>query len=117
MYSVVVDKETLDTLALEVCYQVSKLEALAKLQQSTDSESVDFEAVQNNLKNLSSLTEIVSQIRGNVSRAETDLDDAHGNINNLESQLKDSVSEQKVEKVKTLSVLGDEVNTSLHLRP
>ncbi len=97
MYSVVVDKETLDTLALEVCYQVSKLEALAKLQQSTDSESVDFEAVQNNLKNLSSLTEIVSQIRGNVSRAETDLDDAHGNINNLESQLKDSVSELKKE--------------------
>mgnify|MGYP000689443852 FL=1 len=97
MYSVVVNKETLDTLALEVCYQVSKLEALAKLQQKTDSENIDFEAIQSNLKNLSSLTEIVSQIRGNVSKAETDLDDAHGNINNLESQLKDSVSELKKE--------------------
>ena len=95
MYSVVVNKETLDTLALEVCYQVSKLEALAKLQQTTDSENIDFEAIQSNLKNLASLTEIVSQIRGNVSKAETDLDDAHGNINNLESQLKDSVSELK----------------------
>ena len=50
MYSVVVNKETLDTLALEVCYQVSKLEALAKLQQKTDSENIDFEAIQNNLK-------------------------------------------------------------------
>ncbi len=97
MYSVVVNKETQDTLALEVCYQVSKLEALAKLQQKTDSENIDFEAIQSNLKNLSSLTEIVSQIRGNVSKAETDLDDAHGNINNLESQLKDSVSELKKE--------------------
>ncbi len=97
MYSVVVNKETLDTLALEVCYQISKLEALAKLQQKTDSENIDFEAIQSNLKNLSSLTEIVSQIRGNVSKAETDLDDAHGNINNLESQLKDSVSELKKE--------------------
>ena len=97
MYSVVVNKETLDTLALEVCYQVSKLEALAKLQQITDSENIDFEAIQSNLKNLASLTEIVSQIRGNVSKAETDLDDAHGNINNLESQLKDSVSELKKE--------------------
>tara|TARA_B100000700_G_scaffold133916_1_gene149619 strand:+ start:109 stop:1374 length:1266 start_codon:yes stop_codon:yes gene_type:complete len=97
MYSVVVNKETLDTLALEVCYQVSKLEALAKLQQTTDSENIDFEAIQSNLKNLASLTEIVSQIRGNVSKAETDLDDAHGNINNLESQLKDSVSELKKE--------------------
>lgn len=97
MYSVVVNKETLDTLALEVCYQVSKLEALAKLQQKTDSENIDFEAIQSNLKNLSSLTEIVSQIRGNVSKAETDLDDAHGNINNLESQLKDSISELKKE--------------------
>ena len=97
MYSVVVNKETLDTLALEVCYQVSKLEALSKLQQTTDSENIDFEAIQSNLKNLASLTEIVSQIRGNVSKAETDLDDAHGNINNLESQLKDSVSELKKE--------------------
>jgi len=97
MYSVVVNKESLDTLALEVCYQVSKLEALAKLQQITDSENIDFEAIQSNLKNLASLTEIVSQIRGNVSKAETDLDDAHGNINNLESQLKDSVSELKKE--------------------
>jgi len=97
MYSVVVNKETLDTLALEVCYQVSKLEALAKLQQTTDNKSFDFEAIQSNLKNLASLTEIVSQIRANVSKAETDLDDAHGNINNLESQLKDSVSELKKE--------------------
>ncbi len=39
----------------------------------------------------------MSQIRANVSKAETDLDDAHGNINNLESQLKDSVSELKKE--------------------
>ena len=68
-----------------------------KLQQTTDSENIDFEAIQSNLKNLASLTEIVSQIRGNVSKAETDLDDAHGNINNLESQLKDSVSELKKE--------------------
>jgi len=73
------------------------LRALAKLQQTTDSENIDFEAIQSNLKNLASLTEIVSQIRGNVSKAETDLDDAHGNINNLESQLKDSVSELKKE--------------------
>jgi len=97
MYSVVVDKDSLDTLALEVCYQVAKLEAISKLQQSSDSESINFEKVLLNLKNLSALTDIVSQIRANISKAETDLDDAHGNINNLENQLKNLVSELKKE--------------------
>ena len=88
MYSVVVNKDNLDTLALEVCYQVAKLEALSKLQKISNTENIDFEKILQNLKNLTMLTEIVSQIRANVSKAETDLVDAHGNINNLESQLK-----------------------------
>ena len=43
------------------------------------------------------LTDIVSQIRGNISRAESDLGDAHSNVNNLEGQLKDSVQTLKKE--------------------
>ena len=59
--------------------------------------NLDFEKILQNLKNLTMLTEIVSQIRANISKAVTDLVDAHGNINNLESQLKNSVSELKKE--------------------
>lgn len=96
-YCVVVDKESLDTLAIEVCYQVSKLEALNRIKHSTNSESLDFEKINKGLKDLTTLTDIVSQIRGNISRAESDLGDAHSNVNNLEGQLKDSVQTLKKE--------------------
>jgi len=85
----------LDTLAIEVCYQVSKLEALNRIKHSTNSESLDFEKINKGLKDLTTLTDIVSQIRGNISRAESDLGDAHSNVNNLEGQLKDSVQTLK----------------------
>jgi hypothetical protein len=96
-YCVVVDKESFDTLAIEVCYQISKIEALNRIKQSTNVESLDFEKINKGLKDLTTLTDIVSQIRGNISRAESDLGDAHKNVNNLEGQLKDSVQTLKKE--------------------
>ena len=56
-----------------------------------------FEKINKGLKDLTTLTDIVSQIRGNISRAESDLGDAHSNVNNLEGQLKDSVQTLKKE--------------------
>ena len=96
-YSVVVDKDTLDTLAIEVCYQISKLEALNKVKQNTDADSLDFDKINESLKELTTLTDIVSQIRGNISKAESDLGDAHSNVNSLETQLKDGVASIKKE--------------------
>ena len=39
----------------------------------------------------------MSQIRGNISKAESDLGDAHSNVNSLETQLKDGVASIKKE--------------------
>ena len=71
--------------------------SLTAVEKYLKSESLDFEKINKGLKDLTTLTDIVSQIRGNISRAESDLGDAHSNVNNLEGQLKDSVQTLKKE--------------------
>ena len=92
-YAVVVNKETFDTTALEVCYQVSRLEALADVRTTKDNkEKIDTEMFNNSLKNLRELVNLIVTIRENMSKAESDISAAKTNVDKLESNLKSNIS-------------------------
>lgn len=92
-YSVVVDKDFPDPTALEVCYQVARIESLNKAKAELNiSKEIDFEEVSQSLKNLMSLTEILINIKNNISKAEADMGDATENVQRLESSLKSGIA-------------------------
>lgn len=86
-YSVVVNKETLDTVALEVCYQISRLEALTLSRQSSSKNKIDFDSVAKALKDLREQINLIVTVRENMSKAESDISDAKRNVNKLEDNL------------------------------
>ena len=86
-YSVVVNKETLDTVALEVCYQISRLEALTLSRQNSSKNKIDFDTVAKSLKDLREQINLIVTVRENMSKAESDISDAKSNVNKLEDNL------------------------------
>jgi hypothetical protein len=86
-YSVVVNKETLDTVALEVCYQISRLEALTLSRQNSSKNKIDFDTVAKALKDLREQINLIVTVRENMSKAESDISDAKSNVNKLEDNL------------------------------
>ena len=87
-YSVVVNKETFDTVALEVCYQVARLEALTQSRTvGKGKNKIDFEKVSKSLKNLREQINLIVTIRENMSKAESDITDARHNVDKLEKNL------------------------------
>lgn len=86
-YCVVVNKETFDTVALEVCYQVARLEALHLSRNNKNEKQISFESVAKSLKELRELVNLIVTIRENMSKAESDISDAKHNINKLEANL------------------------------
>ncbi len=87
-YSVVFDKTNLDMLALEICFQSAKLEALSLTRSKLVSESeIDFEKVGIHLKELRELVDVITAIKQNISRAESGMSDAQNNISTLQVSL------------------------------
>ena len=76
-YAVVVNKETFDTTALEVCYQVSRLEALSNVRSTKDKdEKLDLELFNSSLKNLRELVNHIVTTREDLSKAESNITNA-----------------------------------------
>jgi len=91
-YSVVVNKETLDTVALEVCYQVARLEALSITRTSTTNKNeINFDKANKALKNLREQINLIITIRENMSKAESDITDARHNVDKLEKNLTSNI--------------------------
>jgi len=95
-YSVVVNKETFDTVALEVCYQVARLEALSISRTAkSKKDGIDFVKASKALKNLREQINLIVTIRENMSKAESDITDARHNVDKLEKNLTTNI--QKLE--------------------
>ena len=95
-YSVVVNKETFDTVALEVCYQVARLEALSISRTvKSKKDEIDFVKASKALKNLREQINLIVTIRENMSKAESDITDARHNVDKLEKNLTTNI--QKLE--------------------
>ena len=95
-YSVVVNKETFDTVALEVCYQVARLEALSISRTvKSKKDEIDFVKANKALKNLREQINLIVTIRENMSKAESDMTDARHNVDKLEKNLTSNI--QKLE--------------------
>ncbi len=91
-YSVVVNKETLDTVALEVCYQVARLEALSITRTNTTNKNeINFDKANKALKNLREQINLIITIRENMSKAESDITDARHNVDKLEKNLTSNI--------------------------
>ena len=92
-YAVVVNKETFDTTALEVCYQVSRLEALSNVRSTKDKdEKLDLELFNSSLKNLRELVNHIVTTREDLSKAESNITNARSNIDKLEDGLSTNIS-------------------------
>ena len=92
-YAVVVNKETFDTTALEVCYQVSRLEALSNVRSTKDKdEKLDLELFNSSLKNLRELVNHIVKTREDLSKAESNITNARSNIDKLEDGLSTNIS-------------------------
>jgi len=92
-YAVVVNKETFDTTALEVCYQVSRLEALADVRTNKeDKDQFDIDMFNSSLKNLRELVNLIVTIRENMSKAESDISAARTNVDKLENGLTTNIA-------------------------
>ena len=92
-YAVVVNKETFDTTALEVCYQVSRLEALADVRTNKeDKDQFDVDMFNSSLKNLRELINLIVTIRENMSKAESDISAARTNVDKLENGLTTNIA-------------------------
>lgn len=92
-YAVVVNKETFDTTGLEVCYQVARLEALALARSIHDEKyEFDFDSLNDSLKNLRELVNLIVTIRENMSKAESDISSARSNVDKLENSLTTNIA-------------------------